>query len=123
VDQRKSGGFLRDRLLSAALELLISTSPVELNCTRVHHTALFSLMYETAVKDALDVILLFYNPRFEGDGKSRLQRQRNGVITLGFRGSCGSFVTPKVKDFVIPWDSHLPLGDCIAEWRNCLTHK
>lgn len=82
-DQRKSGGFLRDRLLSAAHELLISTSPVELNCPRVqHHTALFRLMYGTAVKDALDVKLPFYNPRFEGDGKSRLQRQPNGVITL-----------------------------------------
>jgi hypothetical protein len=39
-------------------------------------------MYGTAVKDALDVKLPFYNPRFEGDGKSRLQRQPNGVITL-----------------------------------------
>jgi hypothetical protein len=82
-DQRKSGGFLRDRLLSAALELLISTSPVELHCPRVqHHTALFRLIYGTAVKDALDVYLPFCNPRFEGDGKSCLQRQRNGVITL-----------------------------------------
>jgi hypothetical protein len=91
-------------------ELLISTSPVQINCPRVeHHTAIWRVHDETAVK-IVDMSQLT-TPSTPIRGRWQILPSTSAKWRDSeFRGSCGSFVTHETEEFRDSVDLPFALG-------------